>query len=608
MSFDHWIKHNATTTTPNRHIWLDCEAHEHRAGDNRVQTWRLACTALDRRENSRKPWRETQWQTHYTPADLWEYVDRSTKRRARTVVWAHNLGYDLRISQALDHLDAYGWAIHRLAVHDKATSAVLRRDGRSLVLADTWSWLPMALNKVGALLGMDKVPLPAFSASNDVWEARCRQDVAIMRAAMLDLLGWIEREDLGNFQRTGAAQVWATWRHRFYSHKILVHSDTVAREAEAEAIHTGRCEAWRHGRLPRGQWTEWDLPLCYATVAQSVNVPTRLQSHQTWGSIKQLAQRPPLRRSLCRAEVHTDHPVLPVKTAEGICWPVGDLAGWWWDCELLQAAEYGATVKITEAYNYRAAPALKEWADWVIPIASGQDETVSAIQQAAAKHWSRALIGRFATRFTKWQPNGAAHPDAAPLEIIIDIDTGLEGRVLTLGSSAFVGFEKEWGADTVPAIMGVIMAEARCRLWQALNVAGLENVAYCDTDSLLVNAAGSTRLMEWIVGGGGYGLRVKGSYRGIAVLGPRQLVFGAQLRAAGIPKGAVRHDRHVWVGETWQSLPEALAKGYTDRVIISPRVWHLRGVDHRRVHLPDGLTAPMVMGWHVSAPELQAAG
>ena len=116
--------------------------------------------------------------------------------------------------------------------------------------------------------------------------------------------------------------------------------------------------------------------------------------------------------------------------------------------------------------------------------------------------------------------------------------------------------------------------------------AGLENVAYCDTDGLLVNSEGSHRLDA----AGLPGLRPKQRYRRIEVLGPRQLVIEGRLKAAGIPSRAVRVGDQTWRGEVWRSLPVALGAGETDTVVIASRTWDVAGVDHRRAHLPGGLT------------------
>src|SRR5258707_15242306 len=70
---------------------------------------------------------------------------------------------------------------------------------------------------------------------------------------------------------------YATWRHRFLRHKVLVHAEETALEAERAAMHTGRAEAWRHGVLNRGIWTEVDMRDAYIRIAAECSMPVKLK-------------------------------------------------------------------------------------------------------------------------------------------------------------------------------------------------------------------------------------------------------------------------------------------------------------------------------------------
>jgi hypothetical protein len=359
MISDHWISANHTTRVPRRWICLDAEARQREVDGASAQTWRLAVTSFDRCDTDNHHWIDTQWQTHDDPAALWAYVDTKTRRRSRTVVVSHNLGYDLRISRALEHLPALGWSIARFSVHERAVSLTLRRDGRTLVLADSMAWLPMSLAKVGGLVGAAKTPLPDWDADASEWEQRCRRDVEILRAAVLDLADWVETADMGNWQKTGAAQAWSHWRHSHYTHRVLVHSDDEARAAEVASMQSARCEAWRHGTL-RGQWwEEWDLPLAYPAAARDLDLPVMLSARRTDPPWSWIARAMKARRVLVSARVTTNAPTLPVTDDGRTLWPVGTFEGVWWDTELTQAKAHGARVTPLAAWSYRAAPALQ---------------------------------------------------------------------------------------------------------------------------------------------------------------------------------------------------------------------------------------------------------
>lgn len=90
---------------------------------------------------------------------------------------------------------------------------------------------------------------------------------------MSQLLSYIGENDLGNWQPTGSGMAYATWRHKYLDHKVLVHDDADALTAERTAMHTGRAEAWRHGRVTGGPWTEIDMCNAYCRIGAECDLP-----------------------------------------------------------------------------------------------------------------------------------------------------------------------------------------------------------------------------------------------------------------------------------------------------------------------------------------------
>ena len=589
----HYIKHNEQARVPRRWVYLDTEAVSTFERDRITQSWRLGVTCFEHCDNDKREWVDPEWRTWHSPDLMWDYISSCAKKRSRTIVLAHNIGYDLRISEALTYLPEYGWELDLMSIGGRNLSMTLRRDGATLVLADFMSWVPTALADIGPMVGMAKLDLPTESDPLELWVQRCASDVEILRRANRELVEWVHDSDLGNWQKTGASMAWSNWRHAHYTDRVLCHSDNTARELEVAASATGRCEALMHGKLPRGVWVEWDLPLAYPRVALDTELPTQLLGHDwapTWDRYK---KRWPSRRALLSAEVTTETPVLPLKVDTGWVWPVGTFRGTWWDHELELAVKRGAQVKLTHAVQYKAARALSEWAAWVISVIDDESGTYTPLQRAAAKHWGRALIGRFGAKFPSWELWGEATTYGLDLAPCFDMATGKLGHMLTVGTQSYLALDESWVADANPAIMGAVISECRVRLWQLLEVAGFENVAYVDTDSLIVNRAGDQRLQAHVDKGKGWGLRVKARHRTLEVLGPRQLIIEQRARIAGVPKRAKRTAEREWTGERWDGVATTLATKQPSSVVIRDAIYRITGVDNRRIHLPGHATLPI---------------
>lgn len=586
----HWVRANESTRVPRCWVWLDCEAHVagQPAGGSR-HTFRLAVTAHDCR-NGRGADRPADWRDWLAdPEPLWRYIDGLVRVKGRTILACHNLAYDLQVSRAFTWLPALGWRCDILQLDGRSSWASWWRGGRHLVMIDTLSWLPASLERIGAMVDVAKPPLPAEADPDEQWLIRCTADVEIMRTAMRQVVGWIEGDDMGVWKPTGAGMAWAAWRHRFYTHRVLAHRDAGLWEVERRAAWTGRCEAWRHGELAGGPWTEYDWHAAYATVASTALLPAVRLEEVAGASVELVTTRHRSARVLAEVDVVTEVPCVPAEVDGRIAWPVGSFTTTLWDSECRLVAETGGRLTVRRAFGYTARPVLRAWAEWVLDVLDRRIEVPDTVR-LAVKHWSRALVGRFGSRWCDWRPFGPnPDPSALGLGSLVELDTGARRKLLTVGDRVLVEGDPRVGDDYLPSVMGAVMADTRVMLWRTMLQAGLENLAYCDTDSVIVNRAGAERLEAW----GEPGLVRQGSWRSLVVLGPRQLVRDGHLKAAGVPTGAVPVGERSWWVEVWRGLGSALAAGDAEAVATWERRVFLRGVDFRRTHLADGSTAPV---------------
>lgn len=582
----HWLGKNETTRLPRCWIALDTEATREETPTGETQSFALAVAAAECSIRNPRRTGPRVTEVFHDPADLWRWVTARCHAGRRTVLVAHNLAYDLRIGQAFTWLPRLGWQLRAIRLDGGQTWATWRRDGASLVMVDTTSWLPTTLEKIGRAVGIAKPPLPAPGSPLADLEHRCRADVDILATAWARILAWLEADDLGSFKPTGAGQSWAAFRHRFLTHRILVHDDDRAREAEREAAHAGRCEAWRWGDLGAGPWVEWDWAAAYARIAREAQVPTVLAGHHAHLPSEARRRLQERRRVLARCRVTTEAPTAPLTAAGGLSWPVGTFDTVLWDVEMDLVERHGGTVEVLEAWSYRRAPALAAWATWVLGWLEAEPGAVDEVARLVVKGWSRALIGRFGSRWSSWEPFGTAHT--------FDVSLGRVGgpaadggtRLLQLGRQLLIDTDVTDSPDACPQVMSWVMAACRVRLWETMEAAGMEHVAYVDTDSVLVDQAGHQALQLAQLDG----LRVKGAWRRVKVYGPRQLVLQGQLRAAGIPRNATPTGPNTWEGDVWRRLGTSLARSEPDVVTIARRRVTLKGRDKRRQHLPGGRT------------------
>src|SRR6185312_1574711 len=198
-------------------------------------------------------------------------------------------------------------------------------------------------------VGAEKLRMPADSASFEEWSRYCMRDTEIVAQAVNEICDFIESEDLGNWQPTGAGMAYSTWRHKFMTEKVLVHDDMVAIDAERAAMHTGRAEAWRHGELTKDTWYEVDMRSAYTRIAAECELPRKL--HYTTGalSLRQYEDLTSRFRVLCLCDVDTEQPCAPTQVDGRTVWPIGRYTSWLWDVEINELLGSDATVRIRKA-------------------------------------------------------------------------------------------------------------------------------------------------------------------------------------------------------------------------------------------------------------------
>jgi hypothetical protein len=585
----HYIRKNDSARIPERFVILDCESDRVRNSEGEVQSWSLAvCRFIT--------WQKTGQiqlsQSRYSdPMEMWSAVSDFTRTGRRTVLYAHNLNYDLRISQALSLLPKLGWQMKDIRLDGRGSWSKWSRERASLNLCDSASIFPVSLQQLATTLGMTKLPLPPSSQRERLFK-RCETDVEILSTAIIQYVTWLRTGVAGNWQMTGASQSWSHWRHSHYTHPILVHDNDEALAAERAAMHSGRCEAWRWGKHAKSTWYEYDWQNSYPRIARDSLLPTKLLGTVTAPSAESLDVLCRKYAVLADCEVTTDVPCVPAQSDGRTLWPVGKFRTTLWDPEISLLREHDATIRVHRAWLYKREPALKDWAEWILSSLHSHNSPMELWQKLILKHWSRALIGRFGMRYQAWEPFGTAPDSRVYMSQLANSDNGSLTELMQVGTQIFTSGEQQEIDDGCPQITGYIMSEARAKLWRVSQQVGPENVFYMDTDSLVVNSAGHDRIQHNHCPQLFDGLRSKGKYRQIQIFGPRSLILDKRPVVSGMPRGSVQTGKNEWRGEVWRGATESVRLNESNTVRIRSTTFHLRYNRNRRYLCPDSTTVP----------------
>lgn len=586
----HKIKRNETTKLPRKHVFFHAATKVARRGKTGRQTWRLAvaCYATGRKGYDTKE----DWRDYDTARGLWEDVSAFAGTQGRCILWAHNLGYHARISNLFAEMPKLGWDLIAHSITPRATWLEWRRGKTTLLMVDTIAYFNTTLDQVGIWHGLGQSDVELDSNNVDDWNARCRSAVRIVSTAVQAYLSWLEREDLGNWQLTGAAQSWAHYRHKHLTHPPTVHDDPDIIAAERRAMWTGRCEAYWHGELIGERVYEFDFKGAYPRIAKDYSLPTKLIGpmpvRYDWSRLLNSART----ALLAAVRIDTRVPVVPTSHNGRIVWPVGTFSTTLWDVEIRAAIDAGARVTVERGWFYRKEPLLKGWGEWILSELDKPDDVVPAWQKAMLKHWSRALIGRFSMTYNQWEDFGEAPTSAVMRGIMYDATTKQQTEIMQVGKRVWQDAGRVEWQHSMPMITGYVQAIGRVHLWDVMQQLPERSLIYVDTDSLLCTekyVRDITNIADSITTGV---LRLKRAWDGFAVYGPRQIITGEQVRVSGIPRVAERTSRNHFKGNVTDTLAGAIRNGGTDAVVTRDREWEVKGVDYRRRGTGFGWTSP----------------
>ena len=591
----HYLHAQKTSRAPRRYVFVDTEAWRDQGVASELQRWRLGVSAAVHWRPGTKTWSPVRCARHETPEDLWETVSAFARQNSRTVVVGHNIGYDLRISRAFELLPSLGWTLGKLSLSGEHITLDLARDGCGLVIVDSLTVLRTSVKVLSEWRGQPKPALPPDDADEEDWWARCEADVATLAWAYLCVVDWMVTDDIGGWARTGSGMGWHTLLRRHLAERVLVHADPRLLEVEGQSCYAGRAEAWQPGDWTGTALAEWDYELAYAAVMEDEPLPCRYLDSVRGVDLPRMVKRTGEYAYLVHARAHQDAPVLPWRDRHGVCWPTGDLEGWWWHWELDEAVAHGAEVRVLEAHRYAAAPWLRSWAGWARSVVLEGGSPEAKVRSLVVKHWTRTIVGRSAMRFQDWTEMGPPFVGGVSYTRAVDYDTGKLGAILELGAQRFETWTESWWDSALPQVLSAVMAHVRVRLWRAMVTAGLSNVVYCDTDCLLSSAAGSDRLSAAVASGRLPGLRVKSTHDDLVVLAPQLVEGSSYRRLSGIPRSAVRVGGHTYASERWEGIASTLASEDPSVVRVSPLRQTLELVDWRRRHTGNFTSTPYVV-------------
>jgi hypothetical protein len=225
---------------------------------------------------------------------------------------------------------------------------------------------------------------------------------------------------------------------------------------------------------------------------------------------------------------------------------------------------------------YECKPIFKSFVDNMYKLRNDYKEKGNNQYQYMTKILMNSLYGKFGQRSPDTE---IVHIDDTKLterKTIHDLETGQTHTYLIINGVWIEEKDKIDGYNTFVAIPSFVTSYARAYLARLILMAGMNNVYYCDTDSLFLNKAGKNNLSHLMHDTKlGY-LKIEDESNHMIINNLKDYVFGSNTKIKGVKKNANQLSPNVYEVETWEHFNGGLQRDRSDQVITKKQTKTLK--------------------------------
>jgi len=616
--FPHRLKPNEIETWPAQVIFFDTETRYKRKNEHITEhklRMGVACHVRYRRDGKSN---KEEWITFYDASEFWEFVVKRNYSRCKLYIVAHNLAFDFQVVGGFTQLKQRGYLLQfvyesghtRIVKYGYPTNKYLKwieeghkpnefkgkRWKKTIVLLDNCNLFAGSIEKWGDTLGLPKLKIPKDGDSNELWEVYCRRDVEIMVKLWEGWKDFLSEHNLGKFQYTIGSQAFSGFRHGYMHNAIYIHAHEKAMKLERDSYFGGRTEAFRVGEYS-GKFYKLDVNSMYPAVMFHNDYPTCLIGYYEKGlTIPQLNRA--LKKYCVIAEVETvvEKPVFPVRDNGKNIYPIGNLRLILSSPELEYIINEGWDLRVLRYAVYRKRPIFKWYVNALYELKKEYSRKGDKLRRQLVKLLLNSLYGKFGQRGYEDNVIGFCEPNEFEVQYGKDLKTGERFRIIKAGGVIIKSSRTGEGFNSFCGIASHVTAYARIYLWKLIEQAGVDNVYYTDTDSLICNEQGYRNVIHLLDDEElGY-LKVEGIAETLTINAPKDYVFGSKVTKKGIPSNAIQCGENTFEVEIWPSMLGHLREGNVTTFCNKHVVKHLSYNVDWGILEPDGRVRPYHFG------------
>lgn len=552
-----------------------------------------------------------------TREQWWEWLYGRLVKGTRTWVWAHNAAFDFTVLGLWEEIDEgrLAWKMPRESGKcrgDEGTrdescppslitspfcflSECVTPSGASIRFIDTTNFIPISIQKIGPMVGLDKLDRPGETADDFDWLDYCKRDLEILHLAVDRVCSMVRRHDLGNMAITLGGQAMSHYRHRHLTADILTGPEPSIRPLERDGYYGARTNVYFRGRVVESGLegfalfgrqlgdgpiiysepiTRIDCNQCYPYVMRNGIFPTKPRHKLRNPSVERLRAALVHGVAVAAVTLWSPNEPWPQRVKGKTSWRVGKVHTVLCGPELVRALAEDVVREVAYAQVYQSSPLFVTWSDEVLAWRREAEARGDVLEAAMLKRMANSLHGKFGQSAEGWETVPGKVPPIPWGEYTeIDGATGCIRYMRAVGNLTQVRSMEPDAKGACPIIAAFVTSYAREHMRECRLAAGPQQVVYEDADSLHVLTDGMERLQAtgWLHPSQPGKFKTEAVADSAEYRGPKHYRFGDE---EVIPGHALkgRYDaRGVWSQTEWVRLDQLLSSGIPESPITVER-------------------------------------
>lgn len=525
--------------------WCDEYVYEQGHFTGIKHRFKLGWTCFSRYEKSRGFVSDV-WQFHTDTEKLWNYITALAVPGSPLHLIGHNIFFDLQCSDFFYYLTLWGWCLD--FYYDKGLTYILmiHRGKQRIKCLSSTNFFPFSLEKLGNMLNLPKGKVDFEKSSRADLITYCKRDVLILRKAIEYYIKFLDDNNLGRFYLSRAGQAFGAFRYRYMPKAIYLHKNIDVIALEESGYFGGRVECRFLGIVPGKSFIHLDANSLYSFVMKNRKVPVKLIGHGWNMTTEKLTE---LLRKYCimaKVDLSTDVPAYAKRYKRKLIFPTGKFSTTLCSEGLQFAIDNNHINYIGEYSVYKADYVFSDYVTEFYKMRCRYAKNHNDIMSEISKNFLNYLYGKFAQKADCIEMIKDITFNGYYREEVFDLTSHNTEITTKMFNCIWRTFGKEPSKIYFCAIAAHITEYARFVLYRLMQKVGLENVLYCDTDSLKIKAKFlpllSDDLDEHKLGK----LKIEARTKHLSIFGAKYYITEKAKKIKGVPAKAEQIGQYVY--------------------------------------------------------------